>query len=381
MITDIPWDLEILKEKPQAEWLNRTETVHSLLYEGEPFEGDRATEVFAYYASPGTLNADPELDQNLPAIILVHGGGGTAFSQWAEKWATNGYAALAMDLKGSRPSGELCLHGGPTMNHPNIFHTMDASKNQHWCYHGVANVIRAHSLIRSFPEVDSNRTAITGISWGGFLTCIVLGLDDRFKAAIPIYGCGYIYKNGPWLTEFGAMKNEHRDQWIKRYDPSQYLGYCNTPVFFVNGTNDFAYLPDIYDQSYRLVKGPRNFRITLDMEHGHEQGWAPKEIEMFVSQYLTGGVPLPVVHCPIVHLGRRLVASVSAETELFSANLHYTTDTTPYSERRWNTVDAEIDDNTIVANVGTDQKCTSILTVRDERGAIVSSQFVFNGHS
>ena len=102
---------------------------------------------------------------------------------------------------------------------------------------------------------------------------------------------------------------------------------------------------------------------------------------MFVSQYLTGGVPLPVVHCPIVHLGRCLVASVSAETELLSANLHYTTDTTSYSERRWNTVNAEIDNNTIVANVGTDQKCISILTVRDERGAIVSSQFVFDGHS
>ena len=63
-MTDIPWDLERLKERPQAKWLNRTEAVHSLLYEGEPFEDDRATEVFAYYASPGTLNADLELDQN-----------------------------------------------------------------------------------------------------------------------------------------------------------------------------------------------------------------------------------------------------------------------------------------------------------------------------
>ena len=43
-----------------------------------------------------------------------------------------------------------------------------------------------------------------------------------------------------------------------------------------------------------------------------------------------------------------------------------------------NTVDAEIDDNTIVASVETDQKCISILTVRD---AIVSSQFVFGAHS
>ena len=128
MIVDIPWGLERLKETPQAEWLNRKGTVHSLLYEGEPFREDRATEVFAYYASPGTLNADPELDQNLPAIVLVHGGGGTAFDQWVEKWAASGYAALAMDLKGGSPNGELRSKGGPAMDHPNIFHAMDISK-------------------------------------------------------------------------------------------------------------------------------------------------------------------------------------------------------------------------------------------------------------
>ena len=98
-----------------------------------------------------------------------------------------------------------------------------------------------------------------------------MGLDDRFKAATPIYGCGYICKNGPWLTEFRTMTNEHRGQGIKKYDPSQYLGDYNTPVF-LSTIPIFAYLPDIYDQSYRLVKGKQNFQITLDMEHGHEQG-------------------------------------------------------------------------------------------------------------
>ena len=381
MIADIPWDLERLKKTPQVEWLNRKGTVHSLLYEGEPFKGDCATQVFAYYASPGTLNANPELDRDLPAIVLVHGGGGTAFDQWARKWAADGYAAIAMDLNGSRPKGGTFSNSGPAMDHPNIFHAMDSSRDQHWCYHGVANVIRAHSLIRSFPEVDDGRTAITGISWGGFLTCIVSGLDDRFKAAIPVYGCGYIHENGPWLPEFEVMTDEHRNQWIKMYDPSQYLGYCNTPIFFVNGTNDFAYLPDIYDQSYCLVKGKRNFQITLEMGHGHQQGWAPKEIEMFVSQYLTDGTPLPVIHSPTAYPDHRLVASVSTKTELLSANLHYTKDTGPYPERIWDTVRVEIADNIIVSNIVTDQKHISILTVTDERNAVVSSQFMFSVHT
>jgi len=29
---------------------------------------------------------------------------------------------------------------------------------------------------------------VTGISWGGYLTCIVAGIDDRLKAAVPVYG-------------------------------------------------------------------------------------------------------------------------------------------------------------------------------------------------
>lgn len=41
-------------------------------------------------------------------------------------------------------------------------------------------------------QVDADKTCLTGISWGGYLTCIVAALDNRFKAAAPVYGCGYM---------------------------------------------------------------------------------------------------------------------------------------------------------------------------------------------
>ena len=64
-----------------------------------------------------------------------------------------------------------------------------------WSYHAVANVIRAVSLIRSFKAVDPSRVGITGISWGGYLTCIVAGLDERLAVAVPVYGCGFLHEN------------------------------------------------------------------------------------------------------------------------------------------------------------------------------------------
>ena len=58
----------------------------------------------------------------------------------------------------------------------------------------MADVIRGVSLLASLPDVDSKRLGITGISWGGYLTCIVASLDDRLRVAVPVYGCGFSTK-------------------------------------------------------------------------------------------------------------------------------------------------------------------------------------------
>ena len=63
------------------------------------------------------------------------------------------------------------------------------------------------------------------------------------------------------------------------------------PMLFVNGTNDFAYPLDSYQKSYRLVKD-RTLCVTVNMPHGHPQGWAPVEIGLFVDQHLRKGKPL-----------------------------------------------------------------------------------------
>ena len=55
----------------------------------------------------------------------------------------------------------------------------------------------------------------TGISWGGYLTCIVAGLDNRFKAAVPVYGCGFLHENSAWLNEFEKMSAANKAKWIQ----------------------------------------------------------------------------------------------------------------------------------------------------------------------
>jgi dienelactone hydrolase len=370
-----PWDLIDLSESPDYEWSDRQSPVWSLYYEGETYQG-QATRVFAYYASPATLDPDVSAHETFPAVVLVHGGGGTAFKEWAELWARRGYAAIAMDLAGCGPERKRLPDGGPNQTDDEKFGAIDQAPQDQWTYHSVANVILAHSLIRSFAEVDARRTAVTGISWGGYLTCIVAGLDDRFQAAVPVYGCGYLHENSVWLNRFSRMSPQQKEKWVRLWDPSMYIGSTVMPVFFVNGTNDFAYPLDSYRKTYGLVKSPRQFRITVKMPHGHQQGWAPEEIGLFIDQHLKAGVPLAAVTQPECIDGKAH-ARVSSEVALVSARLHYTTGTTPINELEWVSVPARLEGSQVVSPVVPDAATVWFLTVTDNRGAVVSSELVF----
>ena len=78
----LPFDS--LYKAPRVTWIKRDGLVRSLYYEGEPYRGKK-TRVFAYFGVPKKSNS-----AKLPAMVLVHGGGGTAFPQWVELWAKRG---------------------------------------------------------------------------------------------------------------------------------------------------------------------------------------------------------------------------------------------------------------------------------------------------
>ena len=354
-----PWNLSELKKVPAMRWHDQSGPVHSLFYAGEKYKG-HATEVFAFYASPATLGkAAP--GKKFPAVVLIHGGGGTAFAEWAWLWAQRGYAAIAMDLGGSQPIAPIydlktgipvlnqtakketrtrLANGGPDQGHPEKFDTIGGDTNDQWPFHAAASVIRAHSLLRSFPEVDAERTAVTGISWGGYTTCLVASLDDRFKAAVPVYGCGFLHKGEsvqkPSIDKLGDLAR----RWVEKYDPSSLLPRRRVPILFVNGTNDVHYPLDSYQKSFVRVPGRKQMRIQVNMPHGHPPGWAPKEIGIFIdSCCIAGSAPLPTLLKPEIK-GDRIEVHCAAQAVLKKAELHYTTDTGLRSKREWKTLPA-----------------------------------------
>ncbi len=398
----MPWDLVQLAEVPEFRWVDEKSPIRSLIYQGQLYFNE-PTEVFAYYASPETIGGNSAEAGEYPAVVLIHGGGGTAFAEWVWLWASRGYAAIAMDLSGHRPpkpiyddaSGELLEDlafskerkelqkrldfGGPDQGHEQKFDSAGGDVQDDWPFHAVGNVIRAHSLIRSFREVDFRRTAVTGISWGGYTTCLVASIDTRFAAAVPVYGCGFLHV-GESVQKPAIENAENPEEWVKLYDPSSYLSACRVPILFVNGNMDKHYPLDSYAKSYRLVPGEKSIRIEVGMRHSHRHGWAPDEIGWFIDSHCRQGEALARIGAP--EIGKKnIVVPVEPTVPIKEAFLHCTKSDGPLVKRKWEKLKAEVKADSIVAPALPEGTRIWLVSATDERGAMVSSEVRFAGES
>ncbi len=221
-----PWKMAELKRTPVSDVsrLDPASNLGEVYYENVPLAG-KPTRVFAYYAVPRQGRGP------FPAMVLVHGGGGKAFREWATLWADRGYAAIAMDLSGRGPDGKRLPDGGPEQDDLVKFRDFAPDEaDQMWTYHAVAAAVRAHSFLAVRPEVDKDRIGVTGISWGGYLTCIIAGIDDRVRVAVPVYGCGFLDENSAWVEPcFKKMGPERSRRWVRPLRPVSLLARRDLP--------------------------------------------------------------------------------------------------------------------------------------------------------
>jgi len=346
--------------------------VKALFYDGLPWKG-KPTRVFAWYGAPQT-----EAGRKVPAMVLVHGGGGTAFAEWVQLWVKRGYAAIAMDTCG-------CVAGGEHGKRPRHdaggppgwggFDQVDWPLEDQWTYQAVGAVILGHSLIRSFPEVDAERIGSTGVSWGGYLACIVSGLDTRLKFIVPVYGCGYLGDNSTWLPNFKNMGPERSAKWLRCLDPAGYLKRASMPLLWVTGTNDFAYPMDSLQKSYRATKGERTLCVKIRMPHGHGgPSENPPEIHAFAESLLRGGKPLARITAQGVENGQAW-AAYKSEVPVVKAELCFTKDQGPWPERKWDAVPAAVDAASGKASAPLPLGVrVCYLNLIDQRGLVVSSE-------
>jgi dienelactone hydrolase len=323
----------------------------SLDWNGEP------TRVYAYLGMPS--GQPPEA--GWPAVVLVHGGGGTAFSEWVQRWNQRGFAAIAMDLEGRLPDRTVPFDQRPGFDgsgpaRVGVWGDADLPPEEQWFYHAVAQVILANNVLRNRSDIDASAIGVMGVSWGGIITSVVAGVDPRFRFAIPVYGCGFLNgADGPIgnsLSRYSSQRLERIQQW---WEPSNYLPHAAMPMLFINGTNDSHFPLDIWQKSADAVPGGAWQSAQRGLTHGHVPPQLLEEPYYFVSTVLEEGSGVPRISSPALH-DSTVTAKISsgAPDGLAIGRLAFTVDSGSFLTRQWQVKDAEINGDQLSADLPMD---------------------------
>jgi dipeptidyl aminopeptidase/acylaminoacyl peptidase len=169
----------------------------------------------------------------LPLVHLVHGGPHGVFGDaWHNRWnahvfATPGRAVALVNFHGSTGFGEVfatSIHGA-------------------WGEHPTADVLAVTDTLIERGVVDPERMAVAGGSYGGYLTCWITAMTDRFACAVAhaaVTDLPAMYASD-WITDaslsFGALPWEDLDR-INRWSPFAQSAKVATPTLVIHGELD-----------------------------------------------------------------------------------------------------------------------------------------------
>lgn len=314
-----------------AEGFAVTGGVRAVFFEALPWKG-KPTRVFARLGLP------EERKKKVPGIVLVHGGGGTAFGEWVRKWNEHGFAALSIAVEGQTDERIPGASGGASWKphawagprRDGIYGDSAEPLADQWMYHAVADTVLANSLLRSLPEVDPAAVGLMGVSWGGVIASTAIGIDPRFAFAIPTYGCGHLSDAG---NQYGRALGDHR-LYKEVWDPVLRMDRVKMPVLWFSWPEDKHFPLDCQAACYRAAPGPRMVSLIPGMGHGHGAAWNPPDSYAFAEGIVRGGGPW-CVQTGAKAAGGRAQATFVATRPLDGAVLVSTTGTGMTGLRTW----------------------------------------------
>ncbi len=207
----------------------------------------------------GWILKPPDFDQTkqYPSILEIHGGPqsqyGYAFMHEFYLLAAQGYVVYWCNPRGSQGYGE--DFAGAIYNQ---WGTVDYEDIMAWA-----------DFMEQQPYIDPARMGVCGGSYGGYMTTLIIGRTQRFKAAvaqrlvsnvISFYGSSDMN----WLTE--ALMGTEAPPWsdLENYwqqSPISNIGQANTPTLIMHSENDYRCDREQGEQVFVALK-----RLGVDTE-------------------------------------------------------------------------------------------------------------------
>jgi len=176
---------------------------------------------------------DPVTRSSLrPGIILMHGMPGTARSMtgYAQQFAQHGAVVIAIDAPFARRSGQ-----------PVRFTAADRVEQIQL----IKDLQRAVDVLRARTNVDDERIAYLGISYGAAMGALFVGIERRLEAAVLVVGDGGLVSHftGPEDSSFmGSLTCATRVNWFRvmaPIEPVRFIPHASpTALLLQNGRLD-----------------------------------------------------------------------------------------------------------------------------------------------
>lgn len=225
------------------------------------------TEVEAFVTHPPGF--DPE--QRYPAILKIHGGpvGQVTWGYDFESQllAARGYLVIEPNPRGSTGRGQAFVR----------------AIERSWGVTDYPDVIGAVDRAIELGYADPERLAVTGYSYGGYMTNVVVTRSDRFQAAASGAGHSLIIANyghdiwGKWYDWELGLPAENRAHY-DRLSPLLDVAEVTTPTLLLGGEDDWN-VPilnsELFYQSLRTRGVETRLVVYPDSHHG---GW-PERFE------------------------------------------------------------------------------------------------------
>lgn len=201
-----------------------------------------------------------------PAILDIHGGPkvvyGEEFYHEMQAWAAQGYFVFFANPHGSDGRGNQFMHM------VNRYGTID--------YNDLMSF--TDEVLKQYPSIDKQHLAVTGGSYGGFMTNWIIGHTDRFCCA------GSQRSISNWIsksltTDIGYYHNMTQmatTPWenpAKMWDfsPLKYADKCTTPTLFIQSDEDYrCWMCDAMQMFHALKLHNVETRMCLFKGENHE---------------------------------------------------------------------------------------------------------------
>ena len=207
--------------------------------------------------------------ETYPLALNIHGGPHAAWgfstkTMWHE-WqfhAARGYAVFYCNPHGSGGYGEAFMR----------------KLHATWGPVAMDDIMAGIDAIRALGIADEKRMAITGGSYGGYMTAWIISHTDRFKAAVSqrgVYNLSSFYGTSdvPLLisNEFDAEPWENHDVYWDN-SPLKYAADIKTPLLLIHSENDFRVPIEQAEQLFAWVRRATDTPIHMLRypREGHE---------------------------------------------------------------------------------------------------------------